>query len=87
MSAPLYRPDAPKKALNVLVNADLIQGVKDARINISKLVTEAMEKAYREHMARQWLEDNHEALQELNAFYEKHGAFADHMRDHLHEPI
>jgi post-segregation antitoxin (ccd killing protein) len=85
----LHRPSAstPRKPLNILANAEVVQTLKDADVNISQVCNAAMENVYRDIKARQWLEENQQAIAALHDFYAEHGSFADKMRAYLHETI
>jgi len=78
--AALYDPRAPKKAANLSVNADLLVRARDAGINLSATLEQALIGALRRRRREAWLRDNHEAIAAYNARVEEQGVFSDGLR-------
>ena len=80
MPAPVCDPKAPKKAVNVSINSDLLRQARGMRINLSKTLEEKLEQLLREERARRWKEENREAMEAFNRWLEEHGIFSDRLR-------
>jgi antitoxin CcdA len=80
MPAPVCDPKAPKKAVNVSINSDLLRQARELKINLSKTLETQLEQVLREERARRWQEENREAIEAHNRFVEEHGVFSDRLR-------
>jgi antitoxin CcdA len=76
----LYNTNAPKKAVNVSINSDLLQEAKILKINLSATLEQELVHLIRQTRRAQWLKENRPALDDYNAFVEKHGVFSDGLR-------
>jgi len=79
MIAP-FRAHAPKKAVNVSLNSDLLQIGRDLGLNISALAEAALAQAVKEALAQAWLRENADGIQAYNEHVENHGVFSDGLR-------
>jgi antitoxin CcdA len=77
MAAPVCDPKAPKKAVNLSINSDLLRQARELKINFSKMLEVQLEQVLCEERARRWQEDNREAIEAHNRFVEKYGLFDD----------
>jgi len=77
MPAPVCDPDAPKKAVNLSINSDLLRQARELKINLSKMLETQLEEIIRRERARRWQENNREAIEAHNRFVEKYGLFND----------
>ena len=75
-----YDSTAPKKATNITINADLLREAKSLGINLSQTFEKHLGEVIREARRSKWLEENREALEEHNAYIERHGVFSDGLR-------
>lgn len=69
-----------KKAVNVSIDPDLAAEAREAGLNVSGVLEKALRaelKAYRE---ARWREENREAIEASNAYFEKHGSPLDKYR-------
>jgi len=80
MPEPVCDPKAPKKAVNVSINSDLLRQARDMKINLSRTLEEKLEQLLREERARRWKEENREAMEAFNRWVEEHGVFSDRLR-------
>jgi antitoxin CcdA len=80
MPAPLCDPKAPKRAVNVSINSDLLRRAREMSINVSRALEAELERILREERARRWKEDNREAMEAFNRWIEEHGVFSDRLR-------
>ena len=80
MQTNLFDPDAPKKAINLSINSDLLRQAKERRINISQALESRLAELLREENSRRWKEENREAIEDYNRRIEAHGTFSDGLR-------
>jgi antitoxin CcdA len=77
--------EAPKRPINLSLNAKVLDMAKEMGMNISQtvdaLLTEEVLRQYRER----WQEDNAEAIADYNARIEREGTFAQRIQRHLDE--
>ncbi len=78
MSDTLYDPNAPKKAANLSVNADLLNQARALKINLSRLLEERLAEVLLEAKRRSWQEENRAAIDDYNERVERRGSFGDH---------
>jgi len=71
----IYDQDAPKKPVNLTVNADLLRIAKGTGINLSQTFEEAVLAKVRSSLEEQWLEESKEAIVSYNARIERNGVF------------
>lgn len=79
-STSYYNADAPKKAVNLTMNTDLLKLGKDLGLNLSNVAEEALAQAVRAKLAEAWLLENANAIQAYNTRTEAHGVFSDGLR-------
>lgn len=80
LMAPGNAPAGPKKATNVSINRELLEAAKACGINLSATLEEALVERVRARHARQWLEDNRDAIAAYNGLVERRGVFPDGLR-------
>jgi antitoxin CcdA len=71
---------ANKKAVNVSVDAALLQEARAQAINLSATLERALEDALRQHRRDLWLAENRDGIAAYNEMVDSHGAFADTLR-------
>ncbi len=76
-----------KEKITREVNARALAAARDAGVDLSKLLTEALLRRFPEltaaeqrRAARDWYEENKEAIDAYNELLEEHGLFSDGMR-------
>lgn len=77
MPTPVCDPKAPRKAVNLSINSDLLRQARELKINLSRILEEQLERILREERGRRWKEENREAIEAYNQFIEKYGVFND----------
>ena len=77
---PVYNPQAPKKATNLSINADLLSKARELDINLSATLERALAAALKSKQREQWLAENKDSMEAYNAHVEKHGVFSDGLR-------
>lgn len=69
-----------KKAVNLSIDADLLAQAREARLNLSALLEEALSKQVRAEEERRWRQENKAAIEAANGFAEEHGVFGEDFR-------
>ena len=72
---PVYDIQAPKKAANLSVNADLLSRARELNINLSATLEQALIQALEQRRREQWLARNRDAIDAYNDHVETHGVF------------
>ena len=62
-----------KRAVNLSVDAELLDAAKEAGTNLSALLEGALRTALKEHRRQQWYEQNQAAIEAGNAELERNG--------------
>jgi antitoxin CcdA len=70
-------PKTVKKAVNLSIDAELIDEAKSAGMNLSAV----LERALKEERARRWLAENEEAIADYNRNVEERGVWSDGLRN------
>ncbi len=69
-----------KKTVSVTLEPALLQQAREAGINLSALLAEALKREIRSGAAEKWQQENRAALQELNRITDEHGLLSDDYR-------
>ena len=82
MSGPAYtyNREAPKKAVNLSVNSDLLSQAREAGVKLSALLERALEEETRRIREARWREENQAAIDAYNEHVEQDGVFSDGLR-------
>jgi antitoxin CcdA len=75
-----YNIQAPKRAANLSINADLLSKAKALDINLSATLEQALIEALRKRQRDQWIAENQAAIDAYNEHMDKHGVFSDGLR-------
>ena len=75
-----YDLSAPKKAINLTVNSDLLSQAKALGINISAVLEQSLAEKVKKLRTDAWLRDNQEAIHAYNQDVEQNGTFGDSAR-------
>ena len=78
---PLYDHEAPKKAINLSLNSDLLNRSRELRINLSATLEQALKEILARNRAEKWREENKNAIQSYNDFVDKFGCFAEEYKE------
>jgi antitoxin CcdA len=73
MSTDMFDRDAPKKATNVSLNVDLLEKAKTLGINVSQACERGLAQEVARLRAKEWAEENREAIHSMNEYVEKNG--------------
>lgn len=80
MANNLYDRAAGKRSATVTVNGDLLRQAEDLGLDLSMIVEDRLVQIIRAERQRRWLEENQKAFKAFNAYFERHGSFADDYR-------
>lgn len=70
-SNPLYDTKAPKKAVNLSINCDLLHKARLNNINLSQTLEERLIELLNDAQKKNWLNKNREAIDEYNKRVER----------------
>lgn len=76
----VFDPKRPRKAVNLSVNADLLNRARALGLNLSQELTARLEDAVRAAERERWLAENREALDHHNRRIAEHGLWSDGKR-------
>jgi antitoxin CcdA len=74
---------APKRAINLSLNAQVLTNAKDLGMNISQTVDELLTQEVQRRRLALWNEENRDAIAQYNARIEREGTFTQRIRQHL----
>ena len=69
-----------KRAVNLFVDADLLEEARRLRINISDTLERRLRTIVRAEQEKRWLAENRDAIASINSFIEHHGLLASRLR-------
>lgn len=75
-----FDPEAPKRAANLSVNADLLKISKEYHINLSQALEQALITLIKKKLREEWMKENKEAIEEYNERVKKRGVFSEGLR-------
>lgn len=73
-------PMGAKKAVNVSIQAELLDAARAEEINLSATLEAALEQQLRARRRDSWRTENAAAIKAYNRDTEEHGSFGDHAR-------
>jgi antitoxin CcdA len=71
---------AKKRAVNLFVDAELLDEARRLRINVSETLERRLRTMVKAEREKRWLEDNREAVASINSFIDRHGLLASRLR-------
>jgi antitoxin CcdA len=71
---------AKKRAVNLFVDAELLDHARRMGINISDTLERRLRTMVRAEQEKHWLEENREAIASINKFIDRHGLLASKLR-------
>jgi antitoxin CcdA len=69
-----------KRAVNLFVDAELLDEARRLRINISDTLERRLATIVRAEQEKRWLEENRKAIESINSFIDRHGILAGKLR-------
>ena len=76
----LFDPKAPKKAVNLSINSDLLRQARELGLNLSQALEAGIGEAVRQKRAAQWAEENREAIEARRRWVAQNGLWSDGLR-------
>jgi antitoxin CcdA len=76
----LFDPKAPKKAVNVSLNGDLLRQARDLGINLSQALEQRLTEEVRQRRAQDWADENRAAIEARRRWVEGNGLWSDGLR-------
>jgi antitoxin CcdA len=71
---------ARKRAVNLFIDADLLDEAKRLDINISDTLDRRLRAIVKAEQEKRWLQENSAAIDSINNFIEQHGLLASRLR-------
>jgi antitoxin CcdA len=71
---------AKKRAVNLFVDADLLDEARRMRINMSETLERRLRMMVKAELEKRWLEENQAAIASINSFIDRHGLLASRLR-------
>lgn len=65
-----------KKSVNVSL-AQILEEARKLKLNLSAVLTEALQERFRENQRTVWLEENQDAIDAVNRWVDENGSFSD----------
>jgi antitoxin CcdA len=69
-----------KRAVNLSIDADLLEEAKAAGTNLSAVLEEALRDELKDRRWQSWRNDNRAAIESMNRYVAKHGLLSDKYR-------
>jgi antitoxin CcdA len=69
-----------KRAVNLFVDAELLDEARRLRINISDTLERRLRGIVRAEQEKRWLAENQDAIASINSFIDRHGILAGKLR-------
>lgn len=69
-----------KRAVNLFVDAELLDEARRLRINISDTLERRLRTLVKAEREKRWLEENRDAIASINSFIDRHGLLAGRLR-------
>ena len=69
-----------KRAVNLSVDADLLDAARRAHINVSETLEHHLCVVLRTKQEERWLEENRDAIESINSFIDRRGLLASRLR-------
>jgi len=77
---PAYDRNAPRRAVNLSLNGDLLARARAEKLNLSAIAEEAIGRAIAERAAARWREEIGRGVAQHEALLAEFGSFADAVR-------
>jgi len=69
-----------KKSVNVSLSPDILEEARRLKLNLSAVLTAALQEQFREHRRAEWLEENKASTDAINQWVDENGSFSDFQR-------
>jgi antitoxin CcdA len=71
---------APKRAVNLSINAELLAEARQLGLNLSELLEDRLVEAVRQARREEWVVQNRIAIEDYNARVDERGSYGDTVR-------
>ena len=68
-----HDPGLARQRVNLLLDREIVSEARELGINLSKTVGQALANEVAKERGRRWLEQNREAIESSNEWFEDHG--------------
>ena len=69
-----------KKSVNVSLAPEVLEEARRLKLNLSAVLTAALQEQFREHQRAEWLAENKASIEAINQWVDENGAFGDFQR-------
>ncbi|WP_288821146.1 type II toxin-antitoxin system CcdA family antitoxin [uncultured Leclercia sp.] len=69
-----------KKSVNVSLAPEILEEARRLNLNLSAVLTTALQEQFRVHQRAAWLEENKASIEAINQWVEENGSFSDFQR-------
>ena len=69
-----------KKSVNVSLSPVILEEARRLKLNLSAVLTAALQEQFREHRRAEWLEENKASIDAINQWVDENGSFSDFQR-------
>ena len=69
-----------KKSVNVSLAPEILEEARKLKLNLSAVLTEALQEKFRENQRTVWLEENQDAIDAVNRWVDENGSVSDFQR-------
>lgn len=80
MATQLRQRTPKKRAVNLFVDADLLDDARRLQINLSETLERRLQTLVKAERERQWLHESKAAIESINAFIDRHGLLSSRLR-------
>ncbi|HHA2302443.1 TPA: type II toxin-antitoxin system CcdA family antitoxin [Enterobacter asburiae] len=69
-----------KKSVNVSLAPEILEEARRLRLNLSAVLTAALQEQFRAHQRAEWLAENKASIEAINQWVDENGSFSDSQR-------
>ncbi|MCX5576236.1 type II toxin-antitoxin system CcdA family antitoxin [Enterobacter sp. E-TC7] len=69
-----------KKSVNVSLAPDILEEARRLKLNLSAVLTAALQEQFRAHQRAEWLAENKASIEAINHWVDENGSFSDFQR-------
>ncbi|WP_395305136.1 type II toxin-antitoxin system CcdA family antitoxin [Enterobacter sp. ECC-019] len=69
-----------KKSVNVSLAPEILEEARRLKLNLSAVLTAALQEQFRAHQRAEWLAENKASIEAINQWVEENGSFSDFQR-------
>ena len=69
-----------KKSVNVSLAPEILEEARRLKLNLSAVLTAALQEQFRAHQRAEWLAENKASIEAINQWVDENGSFSDSQR-------